>query len=191
MAADDPQRRVIPRGCGYLDVPAVGARIWAAWSEHGLTRLTWESAGSTAAGVLGPEHPQQGDLPEPYQSVLSAYFAGDPVDPVTLPVDLEGTAFRRRVWEALRAIPRGRVRSYAAVAQAVGSPRALRAVGGANGKNPVAIVVPCHRVVEASMQLGGYSGGLGFKRFLLELEGARIEADRVHPGQLTLADVLE
>jgi O-6-methylguanine DNA methyltransferase len=186
MAADDPPRRVIPRGCGYLDVPAVGARIWLAWSEHGLTRLTWESAASTATDALGPEHPKESEPPEPYRSVLGGYFTGEPVDPATLPVDLEGTVFRRKVWEALRAIPRGRVRSYAAIARAVGAPRALRAVGGANGKNPVAIVVPCHRVVEASMQLGGYTGGLRFKRFLLELEGARIEGDRVHPGQLGL-----
>jgi len=162
-----------------------------AWSEQGLTRLTWESEASTAAGVIGPGHPGETALPEPYRSVLSGYFAGDLVDPATLPVDLDGTAFRRKVWEALRAIPRGRVRSYAAIAQAVGSPRALRAVGGANGKNPVAIVVPCHRVIEASMQLGGYSGGLRFKRFLLELEGARIDADRVHPGQLALGSVLQ
>jgi O-6-methylguanine DNA methyltransferase len=191
MAPGDPQRGVIPRGCGHLEVPAVSARIWLAWSEHGLTRLTWESAASTAPSALGAEHPEESELPEPYRSVLGGYFAGDPVDPATLPVDLEGTAFRRKVWEALRAIPRGRVRSYAAIAQAVGSPRALRAVGGANGRNPVAIVVPCHRVVEASMQLGGYSGGLRFKRFLLELEGARIEAGRVHPGQLPLASVFK
>lgn len=186
MAAEDPQRRVIPLGCGYLEVPAVSARVWLAWSERGLTHLTWEGEASTAASALGADHPEEGEIPEPYRSVLAGYFAGEPVDPATLPVVLEGTAFRRKVWEALRAIPRGRVRSYAAIAQAVGSPRALRAVGGANGKNRVAIVVPCHRVVEASMQLGGYSGGLRFKRFLLELEGARIEAERVHPGQLTL-----
>jgi O-6-methylguanine DNA methyltransferase len=78
------------------------------------------------------------------------------------------------------------VRSYAAIANAIGSPRAMRAVGGANGRNPLAIVVPCHRVVEADMGLGGYTGGLHLKRFLLQLEGARVVADRVQPGQLAL-----
>lgn len=173
-------------GCAVLEVPEVNACLWAAWSERGLTRLTWQAAGTTAEAALGPEPPGRSDLPEPYASQLAAYFAGEPVDPGTLPVDLEGTAFRRKVWHALRAIPRGQVRSYAALAAAVGTPRAMRAVGGANGSNPVAIVVPCHRVIEANMRLGGYTGGLRFKRFLLELEGAQIIGDRVHPRQLGL-----
>jgi methylated-DNA-[protein]-cysteine S-methyltransferase len=176
-------------GCAHLDVPAVGARLWALFSPHGLRRLSWQPAGS-GADVLGPARPEERALPEPYAGLLRAYFAGEIVDPATLPVDVDApgdtTPFRLKVWQALRQIPRGQVRSYAAIARAVGSPRALRAVGGANGKNPIAIVVPCHRVVEANMQLGGYTGGVRFKRYLLELEGARIEAERVHPGQLML-----
>jgi methylated-DNA-[protein]-cysteine S-methyltransferase len=126
------------------------------------------------------------DVPTKYADPLRRYFAGDPIDPVTIPVDLRGTLFQVRVWNALRRIPRGHVRSYAGVAADVGSPRAMRAVGMANSKNPIAIVVPCHRVVEKGNRLGGYSGGLPNKIFLLELEGVRVEGDTVLPGQLDL-----
>jgi O-6-methylguanine DNA methyltransferase len=169
-----------------MDVAPVAARLWAQWSERGLVRLGWSKAESSAASALGSAHPPEDRLPASYGDVLEAYFAGEEVDPGGLPVELQGTAFQQKVWHALRSIPRGRVRSYAAIANAVGSPRAMRAVGGANGRNPLAIVVPCHRVVEAGMRIGGYSGGLHLKRFLLELEGARIVGDHVQPGQLEL-----
>lgn len=130
------------------------------------------------------EGPEVANVPAVYASLLGDYFAGEPVEPATLPVDLRGTDFQRRVWNALRAIPRGQVRSYAGIATDVGSPRAMRAVGMANAKNPIAIVVPCHRVVEKGHRLGGYSGGLDNKVFLLELEGVDVEGDRVLPGQL-------
>jgi O-6-methylguanine DNA methyltransferase len=179
-----PNSRAI--ACGHVDVAPVHARLWAEWSERGLLRLGWSPAGSSAASALGPARPPEADLAEPYCNVLEAYFAGGNVDPSVLPVELEGTPFQHKVWQALRDIPRGRVRSYAAVASAIGSPRAMRAVGGANGRNPLTIVVPCHRVVEAGMRIGGYTGGLHIKRFLLELEGARIVGDHVQPGQLEL-----
>ncbi|MBK6808584.1 MAG: methylated-DNA--[protein]-cysteine S-methyltransferase [Sandaracinaceae bacterium] len=93
-----------------------------------------------------------------------------------LPRDARGTPFQHQVWEALCRIPRGAVRSYSGVASDIGNPRAMRAVGLANGRNPLPIVVPCHRVIAASHQLGGYTGGLDRKRALLALEGVRIEA---------------
>ncbi len=184
----DEQGQDGPRalGCAPLEVPQIGARLWAAWSERGLLHLSWAAAGAGPAATFGAAHPPQAALPEPYRGVLEAYLQGEPVDPATLPVDPWGTPFQRRVWAALREIPRGRVRSYAAIANAIGSPRAMRAVGGANGKNPVAIAIPCHRVIEAGARLGGYSGGLHIKRFLLALEGARVVGDRVQPGQLEL-----
>jgi len=89
---------------------------------------------------------------------------------VDLPLDLTGTAFQARVWEALRRIPAGEVRSYAEVAAAIGSPSAVRAVGSACGRNPVALVIPCHRVVRSDGGLGGYRWGLEVKRALLETE---------------------
>jgi methylated-DNA-[protein]-cysteine S-methyltransferase len=100
---------------------------------------------------------------------LAAYFAGELTEfDVTL--DLQGTAFQRRVWSALLEIPYGRTESYGEVARRVGEPSAFRAVGTANGRNPVAIIVPCHRVIGASGTLVGYGGGLDRKRTLLELE---------------------
>jgi O-6-methylguanine DNA methyltransferase len=90
-----------------------------------------------------------------------------------LPLDLRGTPFQRRVWQALRAIPYGETRTYQQVARAVRRPRAVRAVGAANGANPVALVVPCHRVVATGGKLGGYGGGLELKARLLAMEGQR------------------
>jgi len=138
----------------------------------------------------GIEAPPFAEVPDPYRSVLLAFAAGENVDPVQLPVDLRGTDFQVRVWNALRNIPRGSVRSYAGIAADVGSPRGMRAVGMANGVNPVAIVVPCHRVVETGLRLGGYSGGLAMKRILLALEGVIVHAGKVIPGQLELWDRL-
>lgn len=181
--------RVSPAGvgCGHLDVPAVHARLWAAWTDRGLSCLHWAGPEEGPEAIFGANHPPQAELPEPHAGVLRAYLAGEGVDPTVLPIDPEGTQFQRRVWTALRRIPRGDVRSYASVASDVGSPRGMRAVGAANGRNPIAIVVPCHRVVEAGYRIGGYTGGLHLKRFLLELEGVKVIGDRVQPGQLEFA----
>lgn len=90
-----------------------------------------------------------------------------------LALDLRGTPFQLEVWSALREIPYGETRSYAEIARALGRPRALRAVGAANGANPLAIVVPCHRVIESGGRLGGYAGGLALKAKLLAMEQSR------------------
>jgi len=89
-----------------------------------------------------------------------------------LPLDLRGTDFQKRCWQELLKIPYGETRSYAAIARAIGNPAAVRAVGLANGQNPIAIIVPCHRVIGSDGSLTGYGGGLETKRKLLELEGA-------------------
>jgi len=103
---------------------------------------------------------------------LRAYFAGA-LREFQLPLDTQGTDFQKRVWAQVAAIPYGETRNYAQIAQALGSPGAVRAVGAANGANPVPIVVPCHRVIGAKGKLVGYGGGLAMKKRLLELEGAR------------------
>ena len=100
---------------------------------------------------------------------LRAYFAGS-LRSFDLPLDLVGTEFQRRVWIELTRIPYGETRSYRDVARAIGAPNAVRAVGAANGANPVPIVVPCHRVIGAGGKLVGYGGGLPLKRRLLALE---------------------
>ena len=101
---------------------------------------------------------------------LRRYFAGEHVQ-FTCPLDLHGTPFQVAVWQALVRIPYGETRSYAEIAQAIDRPRAVRAVGAANGANPVAIIVPCHRVIGSNGTLTGYGGGLPTKRWLLSLEG--------------------
>jgi methylated-DNA-[protein]-cysteine S-methyltransferase len=101
---------------------------------------------------------------------LEAYFAGE-LRTFDLPLALRGTEFQRRVWKALCEIPYGAAISYAELARRVGSPRGFRAVGQANGANPVGIIVPCHRVIASDTKLGGYSGGLDRKRWLLAHEG--------------------
>lgn len=109
----------------------------------------------------------------PYFRQVEQYLKGESRD-LEMPLDLRGTEFQRRCWEALVRIPCGETRSYAQMAEAVGCPRGFRAVGLANNRNPVAIVVPCHRVIETNGRLGGYGGGLAAKEWLLELEGARL-----------------
>ena len=104
---------------------------------------------------------------------LAAYFGGE-LERFETPLDLRGTGFQRDVWEALRRIPYGETRTYAQVAADVDRPRAYRAVGLANGANPVPLVVPCHRVIAAGGKLGGFGGGLDTKRKLLALEQARL-----------------
>ncbi|WP_445164116.1 methylated-DNA--[protein]-cysteine S-methyltransferase [Mycobacterium sp. Dal123C01] len=100
---------------------------------------------------------------------LEAYFAGELTD-FDVELELQGTEFQRRVWKALLTIPFGETRSYGEIAQQIGAPGAARAVGLANGHNPIAIVVPCHRVIGANGSLTGFGGGLDRKRTLLELE---------------------
>ncbi len=103
---------------------------------------------------------------------LTAYFAGDRKD-FDLPFAPQGTVFMKQVWEALLTIPYGETRTYREIAEAIGSPTAVRAVGNANSKNPLFIFIPCHRVIGSKGELTGYLGGLKAKQFLLELEKRR------------------
>jgi len=118
---------------------------------------------------------------------LDEYFAGRRRS-FDLPLDLRGTSFQKQCWKQLLQIPYGETRSYADIARAVGSPKSFRAVGQANHYNPIAIIVPCHRVLAAGCYLGGYGGGLPVKAYLLRLEGAKFRERSAAPdaaGQLT------
>lgn len=108
---------------------------------------------------------------------LRAYFAGS-LRVFEIPLDPQGTEFQLKVWRQLVTIPYGEIRSYSQVAEAVGAPRAVRAVGAANGANPIPIVAPCHRVIGSSGKLVGYGGGLPLKERLLALEGAPVRKRR-------------
>jgi O-6-methylguanine DNA methyltransferase len=104
---------------------------------------------------------------------LLQYFAGERTG-FELPLDLYGTAFQLKVWQALTRIPYGETRSYKDIACDIGSPQAVRAVGGANNRNPLSIIVPCHRVIGSNGALVGYGGGLPIKTQLLQLEGIKV-----------------
>jgi methylated-DNA-[protein]-cysteine S-methyltransferase len=105
------------------------------------------------------------------------YFAGE-LRSFDLPLELVGTDFQKRVWNELRNIPYGETRSYGQLAERIGAPRAVRAVGAANGRNPIPIIVPCHRVIGSSGKLVGFGGGLEWKRMLLDLEAANVNRGR-------------
>lgn len=123
----------------------------------------------------GPVELVEGRAPETVRRAVEAYFGGDLTAFDAVVVKTGGTVFQQAVWAALRAIPAGETRSYGQLAAAIGSPRAVRAVGLANGSNPVGVIVPCHRVIGANGTLTGYAGGLERKRWLLAHEaGGRL-----------------
>lgn len=130
--------------------------------EHGITSLDFTN--ETFLAVLS-EHPLLLRLEEE----LNDYFAGNRRT-FTLPLNPHGTPFQKKVWETLRTIPYGETLSYAAEAERFGNPKAVRAVASANARNPIAILIPCHRVIASGGGIGGYSGGIWRKEFLLKLE---------------------
>jgi len=115
----------------------------------------------------------EGRAPETVRGAVMAYFGGDAKALEGLAVRTNGTAFQREVWAALRTIPAGETRTYGQLAAAIGRPKAVRAAGLANGQNPIALIVPCHRVIGANGTLTGYAGGLERKRWLLAHEARR------------------
>jgi methylated-DNA-[protein]-cysteine S-methyltransferase len=162
-----------------------GARVTTTHSvvDSPLGPLTLRADDGVLSGLYMTEH-RHGPGPERLgervveaapaaREELAAYFVGE-LREFSVEVVLRGTAFQARVWAALREIPYGETCSYGELAAAIAAPTAVRAVGLANGKNPVSIVVPCHRVVGSNGSLTGYGGGTDRKRTLLELEGAAV-----------------
>lgn len=143
------------------------------WSDLGLALLSF-GKGAKNALRLSVLKEQEGVRGRAFLEALARYFGAGEWR-FGVPLDLSGgTEFDREVWRALGAIPAGKVRTYGEVAQAIGKPRAARAVGNACGRNPVAIVIPCHRVVAAG-GIGGFGAGLAVKRKLLALEGVCVQ----------------
>ena len=138
-------------------------------SDKGLAAILWENDDPKRVRLdHGLEDKKHKVLVEAERQLLE-YFAGTR-DAFSLPLDFSGTPFQKKVWAALCRIPFGETRSYADIAKEVGSPKAVRAVGSANGKNPISIVAPCHRVIGKNGKLTGFAGGLKVKGFLLGLE---------------------
>jgi O-6-methylguanine DNA methyltransferase len=146
------------RGLGYLGFGEQARQHAAAWARRWL-----------------PEASLVDDQPAPHELAdqIAAYFAGA-LREWSLPLDLRGTPFQLEAWRALCQIPYGSTRAYSEHAAAIGHPRAVRAVGAANGANPISLIVPCHRLIGKGGSLVKYGGGLEIKRRLLELEGARV-----------------
>jgi methylated-DNA-[protein]-cysteine S-methyltransferase len=154
----------------FTRMPSPLGPLLLAASAKGLRCLQFDAAKLPQAtrGEVWIESP---NALQPYAEQLLAYFRGE-LREFTCPLDLQGTAFQKDCWQALRRIPYGSTCSYADLARRVGRPKAFRAVGQANHRNPVAIIVPCHRVVGSAGSLTGYGGGLEIKEKLLRLEGA-------------------
>lgn len=158
---------------GPTDTP-LGA-VWMAATPAGMCSVT--VPGGTRAECLAVARRGKasvlvvdgGPLVDMLAAELEAYFAGT-LRRFSVPLDLRGTPFQRRVWETVAAIPYGETLTYSEIARRIGIPAAFRAVGAANGANPAAIVIPCHRVVGSDGSLTGYGGGIAMKRALLDLE---------------------
>jgi O-6-methylguanine DNA methyltransferase len=155
----------VPETIYYSRIDSPVGPLLLAVSQRGLVALEF------GRGTMGEGWVEAADRTAPYARQLEEYFAGKR-RAFDVPLDLRGTEFQKRCWQELLKIPYGETRSYAEIARAIGNPSAVRAVGLANGQNPIAIVVPCHRVIGSDGSLTGYGGGLEVKRRLLELEGA-------------------
>ncbi|HEY9137242.1 MAG TPA: methylated-DNA--[protein]-cysteine S-methyltransferase [Terriglobus sp.] len=142
-------------------------------SDAGLVAVLWPEDDPKRVRLEPVREDAEHDVLKKTVTQLQEYFAGTRRT-FELPFDVRGTAFQKQVWEQLLAIPYGETRSYGDIARRLGKPAASRAVGAANGRNPLSIVVPCHRVIGTSGTLTGFAGGLDAKRMLLELEGIRL-----------------
>ena len=149
----------------------LGTLLLAA-SEHGLSGIYFEEH-KHFTGIQGWQYAPSHQLLKDVACQLDQYFAGQRRD-FNVPLDLVGTQFQQSVWRELLQIPFGHTISYTQHAQRIGNPKALRAVGAAIGRNPVSIIVPCHRVIGASRAPTGYAGGLAHKCTLLALEGIQL-----------------
>jgi methylated-DNA-[protein]-cysteine S-methyltransferase len=160
-----------------LDTP-IGCLVVVADGERRLRALDWADEEPRRSALLARHCGAAAILeersdPDGFTAALRAYFDGDLEVIDDLPIATAGTPFQREVWAALRGIPCGTTISYGELARRVGRPDAVRAVGLANGANPIGIVVPCHRVIGADGSLTGYGGGIARKRWLLAHEAAR------------------
>lgn len=159
----------------YKSISSPVGRLKLVASERGLAAILWENDDPERVR-LEPlvEDPSDPILIETERQ-LASYFAGK-LKAFDVPLDFKGTAFQKSVWAALLTIPFGETRSYGDIARQIGRPTASRAVGAANGKNPISIIAPCHRVIGSTGALTGFAGGLATKERLLGLERARAGA---------------
>jgi methylated-DNA-[protein]-cysteine S-methyltransferase len=177
MSAPQPEHLILAR----IDAP-IGAFLIATDHEGVLRAVDfWANEPRLTAQLrrqYGEVRVEHGQAPAPILAAFAAYFAGDIRALERVPVATVGTDFQQKVWAALQRIPAGQTKSYGQLAKEIGEPDAARAVGLANGQNPIAIVIPCHRVIGADGSLTGFGGGLPRKRWLLSHEGAAYKENR-------------
>jgi len=177
MTATQPDYLILDK----IEAP-IGAFLIATDPEGVLRAVDFWADEPALRRLLARQYPgtpvETGQAPAPIRRAFDDYFAGDLTALGRIDVATVGTAFQRKVWAALRTIPAGETRSYGQLAAEIGEPKAMRAVGLANGQNPIAIVIPCHRVIGADGSLTGFGGGLPRKRWLLTHEGAAFRENR-------------
>lgn len=153
----------------YKMMPSPVGELKLVASQRGLAAVLWENEDPWRVRLLAPQEEPQHEVLLETEKQLREYFAGER-QCFTVTLDFQGTEFQKKVWQALMDIPFGETRSYSDIAHAIGQPGAVRAVGAANGRNPISIIAPCHRVIGANGKLTGYAGGLTVKAFLLNIE---------------------
>ncbi|TAL65888.1 MAG: methylated-DNA--[protein]-cysteine S-methyltransferase [Legionella sp.] len=159
----------------YHSMPSPIGDLKLIASDQGLQAILWENDNPARVPNHSPQEKQNHPVLLEVAQQLKEYFAGQRQH-FSLPLDFHGTEFQKKVWQALLTIPYGETRSYGQIAQQIGNPKSMRAVGAANGKNPISIITPCHRVIGANGQLVGFAGGLKIKSYLLELEAKNKKA---------------
>lgn len=153
----------------FKSMPSPVGELKLVASDAGLAAVLWENDDPKRVRLSPLEEDNDHPVLLEAERQLQLYFAGK-LRRFELRLHFTGTAFQKKVWKALTTIPFGETRSYAQIAQQVGSPKAVRAVGAANGKNPISIIAPCHRVIGSNGKLTGFAGGMAAKAFLLGLE---------------------
>ncbi|QJI36065.1 methylated-DNA--[protein]-cysteine S-methyltransferase [Pseudomonas sp. ADAK13] len=155
--------------CEYTLMPSPVGQLTLVARDGKLTAILWEKERPNRVRLGALQEVNNSPVLQETKRQLKEYFAGTR-NRFELELDFAGTEFQKKVWQALLTIPFGETRSYSQIAAQIGNPKAVRAVGAANGRNPISIVAPCHRVIGASGGLTGFAGGLEAKQYLLALE---------------------
>lgn len=156
----------------HLDISTPVGTLTLVADDKNIVALLWENDPPARVKLPKSQAAPNHAVLKKAQKQLTEYFAKKRTT-FDLPLEPWGTAFQKKTWKALRTIPFGETRSYAEIAKKIGSPKACRAVGAANGRNPISIIVPCHRVIGSNGQLTGFAGGLKAKSWLLEFESEK------------------
>jgi methylated-DNA-[protein]-cysteine S-methyltransferase len=157
----------------YKTMPSPVGLLTLVANDHGLAAVLWENDDPKRVRLSPVDEDSKHPVLLEAERQLQDYFAGKRKT-FSLKLDFTGTEFQQKVWAALLTIPFGETRSYAQIAEHIGNPNAVRAVGAANGKNPISIIAPCHRVIGSNGKLTGFAGGMQAKAFLLKLEAKEL-----------------